>query len=164
MNNNVEKVNHEIVMMENSIGTDVQKRSLWSVISDPKLRLPLLIVCALQGGQQLSGINAVFYYSVSIFETAGFSPKVAEWANLGAGCINLLTAFFSPLLMANVNRRPLAFISCLASGLFLATLVVIFHYIAVVSWFPNACILAVFGYIVFYQIGLGPIPYFIGSG
>lgn len=34
-------------------------RSMWSVITDPTLRLPLILVCALQGGQQLSGINAV---------------------------------------------------------------------------------------------------------
>lgn len=34
-------------------------RSMWSVIADPTLRLPLILVCALQGGQQLSGINAV---------------------------------------------------------------------------------------------------------
>jgi MFS transporter, SP family, solute carrier family 2 (facilitated glucose transporter), member 3 len=36
-----------------------EKRSLWSVIRDPTLLLPLVIVCALQAGQQLSGINAV---------------------------------------------------------------------------------------------------------
>lgn len=32
------------------------------------------------------------------------------------------------------------------------------------SWLPYACIVAVFAYIVAYQFGLGPIPYFIGSG
>lgn len=164
MSNDTEKINQEIMLMENSVGNEDQIRSLWSVISDPKMRLPLIIVCALQGGQQLSGINAVFYYSVSIFESAGFSSTGAKWANLGAGCINLITAFFSPFLMANINRRPLAFISCLVSGIFLAILVFIVHNIAVVNWFPYACILAVFGYIIFYQIGLGPIPYFIGSG
>lgn len=32
------------------------------------------------------------------------------------------------------------------------------------TWLPIACIVAVFGYICAYQFGLGPIPYFIGSG
>lgn len=164
MNNNEEQVNHEIIMMESSIGNQVEVRSLWSVLSDPKLTLPLILVCALQGGQQLSGINAVFYYSVSIFKSAGFTATGAEWANLGAGCINLFIACFSPFLMKNIDRRPLAFLSCLVSGIFLATLVFIVHYIDDVGWFPYACVLAVFGYIIFYQIGLGPIPYFIGSG
>lgn len=37
----------------------IKQRSLWSVLTDPSLRLPLILVCALQGGQQFSGINAV---------------------------------------------------------------------------------------------------------
>lgn len=32
------------------------------------------------------------------------------------------------------------------------------------SWLSYACVVALFGYIIFYQLGLGPIPYFIGSG
>ncbi len=32
------------------------------------------------------------------------------------------------------------------------------------SWLPYACIAAVFGYIIALQLGLGPIPYFIGTG
>lgn len=99
-----------------------EKRSLCSVIRDPRLTLPLILVCALQGGQQLSGINAVFYYSVELFESIGLTPKKAEFANLGAGCINLFVAFFSPVLMARVNRRPLAFISIAMSAVFLFVL------------------------------------------
>ena len=33
--------------------------TLMKVLSTPRLRLPLLLVLALQGGQQLAGINAV---------------------------------------------------------------------------------------------------------
>lgn len=40
-------------------GQPQANRSLWSVVRDPTLTLPLVLVCALQGGQQLSGINAV---------------------------------------------------------------------------------------------------------
>lgn len=36
-----------------------EKHTLWSVLRDPQLLLPLVLVCAMQGGQQLSGINAV---------------------------------------------------------------------------------------------------------
>jgi SP family facilitated glucose transporter-like MFS transporter 3 len=33
----------------------------------------------------------------------------------------------------------------------------------VANWLAYACVVTLFGYIIFYQIGLGPIPYFIGS-
>uniref|UniRef100_A0A336MVJ2 CSON001927 protein n=1 Tax=Culicoides sonorensis TaxID=179676 RepID=A0A336MVJ2_CULSO len=140
-----------------------EKRSLCSVIRDPKLLLPLVLVCALQGGQQMSGINAVFYYSVQLFESIGFSQKKAQFANLGAGCINLFVAFLSPILMQKVNRRPLAFLSISMSAVFLFVLTLAIQFIDSVSWFAYACIAAVFLYIFFYQLGLGPIPFFIAA-
>lgn len=118
-----------------------EKRGVLSVLRDPKLLLPMVLVCAMQGGQQLSGINAVslsmlttpgafliyiypqvFYYSVSIFVSAGFSTTNAMWANLSAGVLNLIVSFFSPWLMANVNRRPLMLISCSGCAVFLTLL------------------------------------------
>lgn len=73
--------------------------------------------------------DQVFYYSVSIFEKTGLSHSDAQWANLGAGCINLFIAGFSPLLMTKLNRRPLILWSCFISGLFLTILTFIVHYI-----------------------------------
>lgn len=35
------------------------QRGVFDVLKDSKLLLPVILVCALQGGQQLSGINAV---------------------------------------------------------------------------------------------------------
>lgn len=52
-------VEDELQSMENEVTTQNEKRSLWSVLRDPTLLLPIVLVCALQGGQQLSGINAV---------------------------------------------------------------------------------------------------------
>ncbi|XP_070502732.1 solute carrier family 2, facilitated glucose transporter member 1-like [Chironomus tepperi] len=138
------------------------QKGLLDVLKDPKFLLPLVLVCALQGGQQLSGINAVFFYSVSIFESIGFSKSNAGWANLGAGCLNLCVSFFSPLLMARVNRRPLIMLSCFGCGVFLFLLSIFYGYSDSYSSFPMLCVVALLGYILLYQIGLGPVPYFIG--
>lgn len=116
-------------MNPNNRANICEKRSLCSVIRDPKLLLPLVLVCALQGGQQMSGINAVFYYSVQLFESIGLSQKKAQFANLGAGCINLFVAFFSPVLMQKVNRRPLAILSISMSAVFLFVLTLAIQFI-----------------------------------
>lgn len=149
--------------MEAETSSQTETRSIWSILTDKSLLMPLFLVCALQGGQQLSGVNAVFYYSVSIFQKAGLSATNAKWANLGAGCINLLTACFSPMIMEKCNRRPIIMGSCFFSGISLVILTFVVRFIDVNAWFPIACIIAVFSYILAYQIGLGPIPYFIGS-
>lgn len=162
--NDLEYIQYETAEMEREMHDKQEIRTIWSVLRDPALLLPVVIVCALQGGQQLSGINAVFFYSVRIFKSAGVPPEDAEYANLGAGCINLFVAFFSPFLMKTVNRRPLALISCFGSFVFLVVLTCIVHFIELADWLPYACVASVFVYLIFYQIGLGPIPYFIGSG
>ncbi|XP_028893470.2 solute carrier family 2, facilitated glucose transporter member 3 isoform X2 [Zeugodacus cucurbitae] len=156
-------IKHEIDEMEVEMNTKVQTCSFFSVLRDPTLLLPLIIVCSFHGGQQLSGINAIFYYSVSIFEKAGLSTADAEWANLGAGCLNLCVAFLGPMLMSKLNRRPVMMFSSGICSVFLFTIAFVLYFIDTTSWFPILCIVCIMGYIFFYQMGLGPIPYFIGS-
>lgn len=157
------RINAELIAMEQEAATQADTRSIWSVLTDKTLLLPLVLVCALMGGQQLSGVNAVFYYSVSIFQDVGLSKVNANWASLGTGILNLLVAFTGPKVMEKINRRTVIIISCLFSGFFLVTLTIFKTYVNDVSWFPYACVISVFGYIIAYQFGLGPIPYFIGT-
>lgn len=49
----------EIEQLESEAQNQIEKRSLWSVIRDPTLLLPLILVCVMQAGHQLGGINAV---------------------------------------------------------------------------------------------------------
>lgn len=157
------QINNELIAMEQEAETQADTRSIWSVLTDKTLLLPIVLVCASQAGQQLSGVNAVFVYSVSIFTRAGLSDANAKWANLGAGCLNLTIALAGPKVMEKFNRRPIFLFSCLFSGIFLVTLTIVMENVDAVSWFPMACVFAVLAYIFAYQIGLGPIPYFIGS-
>jgi cyanate permease len=123
-----------------------------------------ILINFFEGGQQLSGINAIFYYSVKIFEAIGFSKANAEWANLGAGCLNLLVSFFSPVLMEKVNRRPLMLTSCFGCGIFLLLLSIFYGLSEHSATFAPLSVVALLAYILVYQIGLGPIPFFTGSG
>lgn len=54
-----EIIKQEIEEMDLELNTKVQTSNFCSVLKDPAMFLPLLIVCSYQGGQQLSGINAV---------------------------------------------------------------------------------------------------------
>ncbi|XP_031640483.1 solute carrier family 2, facilitated glucose transporter member 3-like isoform X2 [Contarinia nasturtii] len=156
-------INAELLGMEQEAAAQADTRSMASVICDKTLMLPLILICALLGGQQLSGINAVFYYSVGIFQKVGMSEVNAKWANLGAGCVNLLVALSGPFVMKHINRRTVILISCLLCGFFLVSLAFTMQYIDAITWFGEACVFSIFGYIIVYQFGLGPIPFFIGS-
>lgn len=49
----------ELESIEPSSDSTGEEQTIWNVLSDPSLLLPLVLVCAMTGGQQLSGINAV---------------------------------------------------------------------------------------------------------
>ncbi|XP_021917078.1 solute carrier family 2, facilitated glucose transporter member 3-like isoform X4 [Zootermopsis nevadensis] len=137
--------------------------SMRSVACAPTLRLPLLLVCALQIGQQFSGINAVFYYSVTIFESAGLTKQGSQFASIGAGGINLLITIIAIPLVNRCGRRQLVIASCWTAAVCLVILCVSITYINAASWMPYFCIFTVLAYVFCYGFGLGPIPYFIGS-
>ncbi|XP_017017068.1 solute carrier family 2, facilitated glucose transporter member 1 isoform X1 [Drosophila kikkawai] len=153
----------ELDEMELEAASKVAASGFVEVLGNPQLRLPLIIVCAFLGGQQLSGINAIFYYSVSIFRKAGLSPQAAEWANLGAGSLNLATSMLGPVLLERVNRRPLMLFSTFFCAVFLFLLAMMLYFIESFSWFAMGCIGCIFLYIFFFQFGLGPMPFFIGA-
>lgn len=52
-------IEQEIAEMEAEANDDKQSSSFGEVLKDSRFLMPLFIVCCYQGGQQLSGINAV---------------------------------------------------------------------------------------------------------
>ncbi|KAL0894233.1 hypothetical protein ABMA27_014245 [Loxostege sticticalis] len=140
-----------------------QHWSMIRVLKDPRLRLPLLLTCTMQAGQQTSGINAVFYYSQTIFKQAGLNETNSQYATIACGFINVCTAVLMLYMLPKVGRRPLLLGSILAATGILAALAASMRFIDVVSWMPYACMAAVLAYVLVYGLGLGPIPYFIAS-
>ena len=57
--------------------------TMFELLRSPTLRMPLTIAIMMQLSQQLSGINAVFYYSTNLFITTGLSETSAKYATIG---------------------------------------------------------------------------------
>ncbi|XP_060800342.1 solute carrier family 2, facilitated glucose transporter member 1 [Amyelois transitella] len=140
-----------------------ERWSMARVLREPSLRLPLLLVCTMQAGQQTSGINAVFYYSTTIFKQAGLTALQSQYATIGCGAVNACTGALAARLLAAAGRRAPLLGSALAAAALLAALAVCMTFINALSWMPYACMAAVLAYVLVYGLGLGPIPYFIAS-
>lgn len=99
-----------------------------SVIRDKQLRLPLLISIAMQFSQQLSGINAILYYSTKIFMKAGFTLETAQLATIGSGVIMVIVTIVSIPLIDRAGRRTLMLYGlggmCIFSILFMISLLI----------------------------------------
>ncbi|XP_035436038.2 solute carrier family 2, facilitated glucose transporter member 3 isoform X2 [Spodoptera frugiperda] len=159
-------LSEDIEVLREEVRGSQATSSAWSmlrVLRDPRLRLPLLLACTMQAGQQTSGINAVFYYSQTIFKQAGLSAQNSQYATIGCGFINVCTAVLMLKLLPRFGRRPLLLLSVFTAAVILAALAACMRFMNVVSWMPYVCMIAVLSYVLVYGFGLGPIPYFIAS-
>ncbi|KAI5684297.1 hypothetical protein M9H77_05525 [Catharanthus roseus] len=106
--------------------------------------------------QQLAGINAVVYYSTSVFRSAGITSDVAASALVGAS--NVFGTTVASSLMDKQGRKSLLLISFsgMAASMLLLSLSFTWNVLA-----PYSGTLAVIGtvlYVLSFSLGAGPVP------
>ncbi|EDW02268.1 solute carrier family 2, facilitated glucose transporter member 7 isoform X2 [Drosophila grimshawi] len=158
-------VQQELNDLEQALNMESKPSTICQVLRNKELFLPLLLVCTFQATQQLSGINAIFFYSLSILTNAGFTSDSATWLNLGMGGFNLACSLLGPVLLRKFNRRPLMFCSCILCSLSLAGMSLSLYFLlkSEASALTYVSIAFILSFILGFQLGLGPIAYFIGS-
>eukprot|EP00953_Heterococcus_sp_UTEX-ZZ885_P027432 14715-Heterococcus_DN1.PRE.4 len=70
--------------------------AVWDLLTDKRVRLLVISFSILHAAQQLSGINAVFYYSTSFFKGIVANPLVGTAA---AGTVNVIATYAALKLM-----------------------------------------------------------------
>ncbi|KAG5676724.1 hypothetical protein PVAND_006536 [Polypedilum vanderplanki] len=122
---------------------------------------PLLIALGLMFFQQLSGINAVIFYTVSIFKDAG-STIDENLCTIIVGVVNFGATFFATVLIDRLGRKILLYISEVAMVITLLTLGTFFYYknsgndVSNIGWLPLASFVI---YVIGFSSGVGPIPW-----
>ncbi|KAI8326134.1 general substrate transporter, partial [Martensiomyces pterosporus] len=123
------------------------------------LRHQLLVVVMVMLFQQLCGINAVVFYSTAIFDrtTNGDPASIPTLAQILAAVISVVavvSTFIGMVLCTRFGRRTLMLTSHGAMAVFCLLVVV-----GNVRGVDRLVIATVFLYFVFFQIGVGPIPW-----
>ncbi|XP_043935605.1 solute carrier family 2, facilitated glucose transporter member 3-like isoform X2 [Protopterus annectens] len=136
-----------------------KKATMIELFRSANYRQPIIIAIVLQLSQQLSGINAVFYYSTDIFKEAGVEQPI--YATIGAGAVNTVFTIVSLFLVERAGRRTLHLIGLggMAGCAVLMTLALVF--LKTYTWLSYVSIIAIFGFVAFFEMGPGPIPWFI---
>uniref|UniRef100_A0A8B9HX05 Solute carrier family 2, facilitated glucose transporter member 5 n=1 Tax=Astyanax mexicanus TaxID=7994 RepID=A0A8B9HX05_ASTMX len=99
--------------------------SIPRLVRSTAYRQQLFVALMMHLSQQFSGINAIFYYSTSIFHNAGVAQPV--YATIGVGVVNTIFTLVS-------STYP---------------------------WMSYLSMSAIFLFVCFFEIGPGPIPWFI---
>ncbi|XP_069835961.1 solute carrier family 2, facilitated glucose transporter member 3-like [Dendropsophus ebraccatus] len=122
-------------------------------------RQPIIISIVLQLSQQLSGINAVFYYSTSIFRDANVPNPI--YATIGAGIINVVFTVVSLLIVERAGRRTLHLTGLGGMAVFALIMTIALKLKDYAMGWSYVSIVAIFGFVALFEIGPGPIPWFI---
>uniref|UniRef100_H2Y405 Major facilitator superfamily (MFS) profile domain-containing protein n=1 Tax=Ciona savignyi TaxID=51511 RepID=H2Y405_CIOSA len=145
---------------EHEAGKDEQKTTIKELFTVSHLRQPLIIAIVMQLSQQLSGINAVFYYSTQLFLAAGIPQEYTGLTTVGVGIVNVIMTIVSLSLIEHAGRRILHLIGlggmCVCSILLVVLLNL--QRTVVISWLTLVPILL---FVAFFQTGPGSIPWFI---
>ena len=137
----------------------------WSEVFAPAWRRPLAIGVGLAVFQQVTGINAVIYYSDRIFAAAGFASAAAQaqastWA---IGAVNVVATLIAIAFIDRLGRRPLLLAGLTGMGVSLAT--VGFAFAAIDAAAAHAgpttaglvTLAALVAFIVSFAFSLGPV-------
>ncbi len=99
---NIEEEIHEI-----QASLDVEHHSLTEPFFCRKYRKPILLAVAIAMFNQLSGINAIIYYSAHIFEMAGAGTQSALLQSVIIGFTNLIFTVAAMTVIDHFGRRRL---------------------------------------------------------
>ncbi|TMS16526.1 Solute carrier family 2, facilitated glucose transporter member 5 [Larimichthys crocea] len=82
--------------------------SVLSLLSQRSLRWQLVSIIIMNMGQQLSGVNAIYYYADSIYATAGVKQNDIQYVTVGTGAVNV----FMTIAAETVTWMPYTSIAC----------------------------------------------------
>lgn len=103
-----DQIDDEIEVIKNSY--DSENGSLWKRIQGvlgPKMRLALIVGIIVGVVQQITGINAIFFYAPTIFEQSGIGTDAAFAQAVLVGLINVLFTLVAIALIDRWGRKPL---------------------------------------------------------
>uniref|UniRef100_A0A8D0H4B2 Solute carrier family 2, facilitated glucose transporter member 2 n=1 Tax=Sphenodon punctatus TaxID=8508 RepID=A0A8D0H4B2_SPHPU len=133
--------------------------SMGQLFISSRYRQPIIVALMVQISQQFSGINAIFYYSTNIFQRAGVAQPI--YATIGVGVVNTVFTVISVFLVEKAGRRSL-FLAGLIGMMASATAMTIGLALQrSFTWMSYVSMVAIFLFVIFFEIGPGPIPWFI---
>ncbi|XP_037354561.1 solute carrier family 2, facilitated glucose transporter member 5 isoform X2 [Talpa occidentalis] len=132
--------------------------SVLKLFQTRSLRWQVVSIIVLMAGQQLSGVNAIFYYTDQVFRSAGVETDHIQYVTVSTGTVNMLITICAVFVVEYLGRRfllLLGFFICFAACCVLTVALALQD---TVSWMPYLSIACVFSYVVGHALGPSPIP------
>ncbi|HXB60452.1 MAG TPA: sugar porter family MFS transporter [Candidatus Acidoferrales bacterium] len=136
-----------------------QETGSFSEFFSRRYRLPLAIALVLMFGSQLSGINAIMYYSTEIFRNATGNASAAFTSSIWIGLVNFIATFIAIGLVDRAGRKPLLLVGNAIQVAALAAVGFIYGH----NPHSSALLGFVILYIAAFAMAMGPLPWIVCS-
>lgn len=137
-------------------------QNLKEIYQTKPVRKATLVVMLSMMFQQFSGVNAIFFYSGSIFKNVGIPNSLSGVATVGLSIINVLFVFVAIISVDKIGRKILLYISYSVMAVMCVATSVLLYY----SYLPIASYLSIVALCIFvaaFESGAGPIPYILAG-
>ncbi|KAH6799284.1 plastidic GLC translocator [Perilla frutescens var. frutescens] len=128
----------------------------WFDLFSGRYRKVVSVGAALFLFQQFAGINAVVYYSTSVFRSAGITSDVAASALVGAA--NVFGTAVASSLMDKQGRKSLLLTSFAGMGASMLLLSLTFSWTALAPYSGTLAVIGTVLYVLSFSLGAGPVP------
>lgn len=154
-----DQARQSLTEIRQSLAAKVVSRGFRGLL-DSRVRLVMIIAFGLAFFQQITGINAIFYYLPTIFAKAGGAMSDAFGQAVLVGLVNVGMTFVAIWLIDKLGRKPLLIIGIAGMAVSLFA----------ISWAfgqdtDNArlVLVAIIGFVASFAISLGPVMWVLLS-
>jgi SP family arabinose:H+ symporter-like MFS transporter len=126
----------------------------------PGMRLVLVVGVSIAILQQITGINAVFFYAPMIFEQSGIGTDASFMQAVLVGLVNLIFTVLAILFIDRVGRRPLLIAGL--TGIAVCMLLLSYGFGAA-EMNPMIILVGILGFVASFAISLGPVMWVLFS-
>ena len=117
----------EISSIEKSIYKDKELQQIkWTDILKPSLRFIMVVGLVIGVLQQITGINAIYFYATSIFKQTGIGTDAAFSSGILLSSVTVIFTFIAMYLIDRAGRRPLLLVG--TAGIALSLLLCAFGF------------------------------------
>uniref|UniRef100_A0A3B3C8T6 Solute carrier family 2 member 11, like n=1 Tax=Oryzias melastigma TaxID=30732 RepID=A0A3B3C8T6_ORYME len=150
------------MMKEKASLHSIPNQSVLELFQSRSLRWQLLTILIAFSSLQLSGINAVYFYSFEVLSAAGIPHDKLAYAALGTGLCELVTSTTCFIIIESMGKKVLLYRGYIAMSVTLGLLTITVYFQKSVSWLPYCSLVLVFFFIFFFAIGpaatTAPLP------
>lgn len=109
--NGEENADAALAEIDENLSSDKnEKKAGFADLLHPRMRFVMIVGLGLGFFQQITGINAIFYYSTTIFEMAGSGREASLEQAIYVGLVNVVFTVIAMWLIDRAGRKPLLFV------------------------------------------------------